>query len=332
MTNFPMRIYLLITNSCNLSCVMCIREERKENFINFEEFKKNFDREDTSNIELVITGGEPTLHPKFVEFVKYSSKKFKKVLIATNGTHNSYVEEIKDIKNLIFQISLDGDRETHNRIRGKESFDKILETVQKLEKYNLNYCIASVVGKYNYKEIDKLIPTLREYKKMKYWKISYEMPFGHAKGESIFSAEEWNEFVDSILRKVDFPLNIKKIFPLEIYEKNWDKVQRNKNNRCLNCGSGKNKFYIYPDFNVYPCTCLTDFCIGNLKTQTLSEIVSSEKNSCFYNYKLSPESYCNQCKYKEVCNGGCIGMSYNILGKLGMGDIRCPILKEKYGK
>lgn len=326
------RIYLLITNKCNLACTMCIRGENQNKEMIFEEFKEIFDKENTSDIEIVITGGEPTLHPDFINFIKYSLKKFKKVLIATNGVVNRYIDSIKDMENIIFQISLDGNRESHDRIRGRKSFDKIIETIKKMEATNLKYCIASVVGKHNYKDIYNLIPILREFKSMKFWKISYEMPFGNAQYDEIFSSKEWNQFVDDILEKVDFPLNIKKIFPLELYEKNWDKIPKNKSIRCLNCGSGKDKIYIYPDFNAYPCTCLTEFCIGNVKNQKLTDIVLGEKNNNFYNYKLSEESYCNQCKYREVCNGGCIGMSYNILGKLGLGDIRCPILREKYGK
>jgi radical SAM domain protein len=53
-------------------------------------------------------------------------------------------------------------------------------------------------------------------------------------------------------------------------------------------------------------------------------------NKNFYNYNILENSICNQCKYKNFCNGGCMGMSYNILGKLGLGDIRCPIVKKYY--
>ena len=130
------------------------------------------------------------------------------------------------------------------------------------------------------------------------------------------------------MEEVEFPLLIKKIFPLELYDKNMGSI--NQENRCLNCGSGKENIYIYPDFNVYPCTCLTDFCIGNIRVKNLEEIIKGKENNIFLNYNILEESICNKCKYKKLCNGGCIGMSYNILGKLGLGDIRCPILKKYY--
>ena len=122
-----MRIYLLITNRCNLKCSMCIRDNQHEKDMNFEDFKNIFEKRDTSNTEIVITGGEPTLNLEFVKFIEYSSTKFKKVLIATNGVFNQYIKNIKNIKNIIFQISLDGNENIHNQIRGGKIFNNILE-------------------------------------------------------------------------------------------------------------------------------------------------------------------------------------------------------------
>lgn len=89
-----MRIFLLLTDRCNLHCSMCIRGRQHGDDMNLEEFSNLLDNEDFSNIELVVTGGEPTLHPYFVEFVKKASLHFRKVLIATNGTTNYYINDL----------------------------------------------------------------------------------------------------------------------------------------------------------------------------------------------------------------------------------------------
>ena len=125
------RIYLLITNECNLACSMCIRGENQNKKMKLEEFKETFDKEDTSDIEIVITGGEPTLHEDFISFIEYSSKKFKKVLVATNGVISRYINSIKNLDNIMIQISLDGDKEIHNKVRGEGSFEKTIETIKK---------------------------------------------------------------------------------------------------------------------------------------------------------------------------------------------------------
>lgn len=325
-----MRIYLLITNKCNLTCSMCIRGKTQNIDMNFNDFKKITIRESFIDTEIVITGGEPTLHKNFIDIVKFASKYFKKVLIATNGTTNFYIEDLKDLKNLIFQISIDGNQKIHNSIRGNNSFQATLNTVEKFEQTNINYCIASVVGLNNKKEIFELIPLLETFSKMKYWRISYEMPFGNSNKSLIMPVEEWNRFVDEILNSVNFRLLIKKIFYFNLYDKLLTNSDYQNENRHFNCGSGKDTLYVYPNFDAFPCTCLTNFPIGNISEDSIQSILTSDKNKKFSCYKVDDKLPCHECKYFKFCNGGCIGMSYNILGSLGKGDIRCPILRRHY--
>ncbi len=299
--------------------------------LDYEEFSSVFSSEVYKNMEMVITGGEPTLHPKFVDIVHLASKYFKSVLVASNGTTDYYIEDLKNLKNLIFQISLDGNLNAHNLIRGEGAFKSTMNKLYKFEDNELNYCVASVVGNSNKENIFELVPVLKRLKKMKFWRISYEMPFGNANSQSIMLAEEWNQFVDNILEVVEFRMLIKKIYFFEIFDKcinNKEKIVT----KCFNCGSGKDTIYIYPNLDVYPCTCLTDFCIGNIKNDSLYNIINGSNNKKFTCYNLDEELPCISCKYLEYCNGGCIGMSYNMLGSMGKGDIRCPILRSYYEK
>ena len=137
--------------------------------------------------------------------------------------------------------------------------------------------------------------------------------------------------MDELLRNARLRLKIQKIFPFELYDKAMKSVDMlpMRTTRINNCGSGKNKLYVYPTFDVYPCTCLTDFAVGNLYSQKLDMILESEKIKPFSCYELDRNSKCRSCEYKDLCNGGCIGMSYHYFGKLGMGDIRCPKLGGK---
>ena len=161
------------------------------------------------------------------------------------------------------------------------------------------------------------------------------MPFGCADKKLMLSSSEWNTFVDNIIPLVPFRLFIKKIFAFDLYDqilKNKDQCLRYKTNRIRNCGNCTSKIYVYPDFNVYPCTCLTNFPVGNLLKDNIKNIINSSAADTFINYKLDEGLPCNSCKYYEFCYGGCIGMSYHMLGGLGKGDIRCPILQKYYSQ
>ena len=171
---------------------------------------------------------------------------------------------------------------------------------------------------------------LSKFENMQYWTVSYEMPFGNASFDEMMSAEEWNSFVDKMLEYVDFRMKIQKLFPFDLFIKYEDKLKAMSADKLYaNCGSGRYKIYIYPDLNVYPCTCLTDFCLGNLREKSLLKIMSTPGAARFLDYHVADNSICKRCEYLKYCKGGCIGMSYNYFKELGRGDIRRPKLREK---
>ncbi len=329
-----MQLYVLITNDCNLNCSICIRanNDTKIQEMSFEAFKKMLQSNDFEDDDLIITGGEPTKHKRFCDIVMYACEKINNVYVTTNGTMNYYIGELSKFDNLSFQVSLDGDESSNDLIRGTGVYSKICRTLSNYEKVGIKYSVASVVSKKNIKSIKKMIPILSELKKMKYWRISYEMPFGNARFEDMLTIEEWNDFVDEVIQEAHFRLKIQKLYPFELYDKRFREMENLcvNNKRSNNCGSGGDKLYIYPDLSVYSCTCLSDFSLGNLNNMTLAEIRNGSEIKEFINYKINDDIPCGECKYLAFCNGGCIGMSYHYFGELGKGDIRCPILRRFY--
>lgn len=325
-----MQIYLLLTEMCNLNCKMCIRGDKKNRELTLAELRDLNCLNEFAEHDVVITGGEPSLCKEFISIVSFLKDKCKSISICTNGTIDTYInDEFLDSK-VDIQISIDGPQDIHDSIRGKKSFERILKTISKLEMLGLNYTISSVVSRKNASCMKDFADELESLKFMKYWKISYEMPFGHADINEIMTAEEWNVFVDDMLDYVNFRMKIQKMFPFDLFDKNKNKLDELfKERRCSNCGSGNSKIYIYPDLRVYPCTCLTDFCLGSLKENSLSNILRTDLARKFANYSVTMESKCRECEYLRYCNGGCIGMSYHFFKQLGVGDIRCPRLRNQ---
>ena len=325
-----MQIYLLLTERCNLNCKMCIRGEKSNNDISLDALRAIKSIEDFKEHDIVITGGEPTICKDFIPIINFLKDKCRSISICTNGTSDFYINEKFLDPNISIQISLDGTEEVHNSIRGGHSYGRIMSTINKLETLGFYYTISTVVSKTNISCMKQLADILKNFQHMKYWNVSYEMPFGHADISDIIPAEHWNDFVDQMLEYVYFRMKIQKMFPFDLYDKNKDKLEEIfRGRKCSNCGSGRNKIYIYPDMSVFPCTCLTDFCLGNLKELSLSEIMNRELAQIFANYTILPESECNSCEYLKYCNGGCIGMSYHYFNNLGYGDIRCPKIRAK---
>lgn len=308
---------------------MCIRGKQDGSILDFNTLKTLGFVNEISNDTIILTGGEPTLYSNLLEITEFFSTRAKNVVITTNGTIDINLSAYSHINNLQFQVSIDGDSFVHDNIRGAGTFQKSFTFIKALDKLDFKYSISTVAGRGNIDSFPNLIKDLSTLEKMLYWKVSYEMPFETKNYGSMLSASEWNSFVNQLISIVPFRLKIQKLFPLELYDKNYEKLCMTMEHRFFNCGGVRDKVYIYPDFTVYPCTCLTDFPLGNLKGQALSEILSSEKSKTFSNYKVDDLSICQKCKYKTFCNGGCIGMSYHYWGQLGKGDIRCPLVSHK---
>lgn len=325
-----MQVYLLLTENCNLNCGMCIRGRQNGAEISYEALRKIFSAQSFKAHDVILTGGEPTLHRDFFKILELVAEYAKRVIVTTNGTLKSRFEMLAGVSEKIFiQVSVDGDEIFHDKIRGAGNFKKTLSTIRFLDEKNFNYSVASVVNRNNLPSMFNLQKIIETLPHLAHWKISYEMPFGSASLENSLPVEMWNNFVDEIIKRAHCKLLIKKLFPFELYDKNWEKLCAllQTGRRVKNCGGGRDKIYVYPDLKVYPCTCLKNFCVGNLANETLEEILTGDALKPFVEYKIAAESKCRACKYKIFCNGGCIGMSWHKFKKLGIGDVRCPRLR-----
>lgn len=326
-----MQLYLLLNTDCNLNCNFCIRGNHSTHeYLDLEKLKLVLQTNDFSDYHLLITGGEPTLHPYMPQIIALCQSHFKGVAINTNGTESSWIEKC-DNNHFHVQISLDGTESFHNQLRGNgklDVFSRIINTINRLNSFNISYNLSTTVGKNNYDNIKILCKQINQIHNIQYWKISPILPFGCADKSNVISVSQWNDLVNYLLDNAEVRLNIKRLFDFDLLDKYIDRSPNNFKFPKSNCGNVKYKIYVYPDFTVYPCTCLTDFPIGNLLNDTFNQIINSNRAKIFNDYKVKDNSPCFSCKYLSICNGGCIGMSYHYFHELGMGDYRCPLIQE----
>ncbi len=324
-----MIIYLLITEKCNLNCPFCVRGSQAGHDLALKDIIDSHLSQCIEGNDFVITGGEPSLNHEYGEISSYITLRARHTTITTNGTTGSLLSGKFDLTHATFQVSLDGPPEVHDQARGQGSFERAWATLMEMSERKLGFCVSTVASTMNESSLGELESMLRGLTGLKYWKVSSEMPFGSAKFKYTLPVERWNDLVDRILGLARVRLKIKKMFPFDLYDKHYQELLGKTDQIRFNCGSGKSKVYVYPDLSVYPCTCLKDFCIGNLKEETLADIIHGERNRPFMNYQVKDDPECRKCKYLPFCNGGCIGMAYHYSGGLGHGDIRCPIKCRK---
>ncbi len=121
------KIYIEITNKCNLSCSFCPKDEVIKKDISLEEFENILKKIDnyTEYVYLHVKG-EPLIHPDFNGIIKLCKKYNKSVNITTNGTMLKYrINELEDIRQI--NISLQS-------LTNIEKLYEIIEVVDKLSK------------------------------------------------------------------------------------------------------------------------------------------------------------------------------------------------------
>lgn len=176
--NRPIRkIYLELTQQCNLNCISCFRRnwEGKLNEMNTETVDRCISHfHDLSDLEEIVLGGigEPTLHSRFNEIVAA----LPKVTLSITTNAFNWSDETIDTLACNFEriiISVDGLDDTFYTIRNfplDMLFANVAKLISKRNALGLNrpFLIAQLVlSKYNIDEVDALIPLLHQHGFMK---------------------------------------------------------------------------------------------------------------------------------------------------------------------
>jgi radical SAM protein with 4Fe4S-binding SPASM domain len=148
-SEYPLLVDAELSSLCNLRCPMCytITEEFKRKvkatLMDFDLFKKIIDEigQKVPALRLSLRG-EPTLHKRFIECIRYAkSKGIKEVSFLTNGSKLSpeYFERIMLAGADWITISVDGLGETYESIRKPIKFDDMLEKIKAAKRMKEQY-------------------------------------------------------------------------------------------------------------------------------------------------------------------------------------------------
>ena len=140
---------------CNIECKNCYIESSPKNdrlvYITFEEVKLFIDEAIDKNLgtkEIGFTGGEPFMNKDVLKMIEYSLSKNFKVLVLSNAMKpmlNKREDLLKiNHQDLTIRVSIDHyQKEKHEEIRGKNTFNVMMEGLEWLNQNNFNYTLAT---------------------------------------------------------------------------------------------------------------------------------------------------------------------------------------------
>ena len=265
------KIYIEITNICNMNCPFCPPHNRKNEYMNIDKFEiiLNQIKPFTDYIYLHVKG-EPMLHPDFDKMVKMAYEKGFKVNITTNGT---LLDKHLDTTKYIRQINIS--------LHATNS-EKIIKEAKKIKDCYVSFRVWNGIN----------TPTISILEK------EFDMDL-----VSILKEKMNNVNHDSLNKEINF--TIKDNFFISVQnEFKWPDI--NNKNELINgyCFALKDHIAILVDGTVVPC-CLDnngDINLGNIFEEKFENILSSNKLQRIkdgFKNRICVEELCKKCEYKN---------------------------------
>lgn len=154
----PISVYIALTDRCPNACRYCNYENlEKKGTLTTEEVKGIIDEMHAmGGRRLHLTGGEPLLRNDIGEIVRYGKSKGLFMGISTSGF--LVPKRIKDIKDAdIVFLSLDGEPEVHDFLRGSGGHEMVMEAMDCLKREGTRYWTTTVLTNKNLHSTDYLI-------------------------------------------------------------------------------------------------------------------------------------------------------------------------------
>lgn len=297
-------IYWDLTYRCNLNCIHCSASEyrnkkviqkllsmlsspvsRELRYWDLERFWKILD-DDHYTFEVFMSPqrGESTIHPDFLKIWNELSSvsRVYRLLLMTNGTTlYKYIEKMSLDKLKNINISLDGgNEETHDRIRGKGTFKKVMKSLSAIEEVKSNDSdfylqVNFVINKINAKTLGNLFNVIGDIniKNILINVIPVILTKGNAKNNRSLLALPFSEMITAIFKaytdfrcanekrasrglppiKLRFNFSPKQYFILLSKLKSFEKSTLILPHKTECKAKNGNLMYITPFGNILPC-------------------------------------------------------------------------------
>lgn len=210
---------VIITDKCNLKCKHCSVNNITAVIHPYEQIRREMQTLYDMGIRILFfcggetflwQDGEKTLRDLVVEAKRMG---FLIVNVVTNGTFPIDLPEAD-----LILLSLDGDRECHNIIRG-DTYDTIMENISHATADNI--CFYMAINQINKNAVEHVCKTARDTKHVRAVSFNFHTPYPDTQGLAL-SKEEKRNCCDAILRmmKEGMPVfNLKSAFPYLIENK-----------------------------------------------------------------------------------------------------------------
>lgn len=259
--------WIEVTNMCNLKCIHCYEGKKSNQLMDIAIYRKIVDCLKANNIHSIqLTGGEPLLHPRIIDMIKYATEIFSNVELYTNGTllTPEIIKLCNKLKVKLAITKLSSDTLSYDDIVGIErSQKKYLTAIKNVKQYSESYRFGQIAIQKNKVEGNEELPRL------------------------VGNAKLFLYTPNMLEKKIITEAHFKKHFIRGVVASNF------KYNICFS-----NKIYIDSNYNIYPCPMERRIMHSNFLDNKYRLVL----NSNIIHMTKDFVNECSICEYRYACN------------------------------
>ena len=296
---------------CNLNCIHCYGEFGKpiiksKEILSTQQWKKIINKLFLLGCrEIQLIGGEPLIHKDFLEILDYAAQKgMKRIDVFTNATliNEKNIDMLKK-SNSYVRVSLYGhNAKVHDKVTQSEgSFEKTVNALKLLKKYEIPTKIAVVIMKEN----EKYVKQIAEFVDS----IGYKFTGYDVIRPSCVNSN--NNHTISNVKLLESRYNTRPRF----YISKDEFIENNFYNSCWN-----GKVAITAKGDIIPCIFARDEIVGNIKKDNFESI----QHKIIEKWGITKDNVdvCKDCEFRYCCHD-CRPIAKGIEGSLYSRYPRC---------
>jgi len=345
-----------ITRRCNLKCIHCYSDSDAREYpgeLTWEQCQSVINDLAGYGIPaLLLSGGEPLIHPRFFDIATYAREKGLKLTLSTNGTliDHATAARLKALQFAYVGISLDGIGATHDHFRGRQgAFEKAVSAFRNCKAVGQKVGLRLTLSANNIADLDKILDFIEQedIERVCFYHLVYS---GRGSNVVDVSHEQTRVAIDKIIDRteqwndagkprevltVDQPADGAYLY-LRMLRENPDRAEEVLNLLKWNGGgtnsSGRGIGNIDTQGNVHPDQFWQSLTLGNVKDRPFSEIWRDQSNgtlAALRDRTKKLEGKCAKCRFLNICGGGFRVRAVQVHGNLWAPDPACYLSNEE---
>ena len=301
----PGDLHIDLTDACTERCVHCYVPQGQHDFLSYEMVEKALREFRAANgLSVHLTGGEAMLHPDFEKICRLCVELNLNFLIFSNMTlcDEKRVAFLREVDPQFINVSLYSmDAAEHDAITCLPgSWQKTMDAILSCEKAGVHIRLATPLLKANQCAFSAL----------KQFADAHDMHL-ILSCDIVPRANHTCSNLDHACStaELEWALSNNK----ELFNRNWEGRMPKPDDKV--CDIGEGRLYLNAKGDYYPCDCMHEYVLGNVREHTLEEIWKGEKLNYLRSLKNKDFGTCASCVHRPWCKV-CPAFNFNATGDL----------------